>query len=133
MNPGDPTRELIRYPYSLPCLCCGFPTNHERGKHDICIICWWEDDGRPADDIHTVYRDANWHYSLHQARENFKHHGHKYDEGSGISFVEAPSSQRRQLMMYVRALGNATLSQRRSNLILSRLFEAEAANFRGHA
>ena len=34
--------------------CCAYPTLSTRGIHDICDLCWWEDDGQDdpnADDV----------------------------------------------------------------------------------
>jgi hypothetical protein len=28
------------------CPCCGYPTIDEKASYDICILCYWEDDGQ---------------------------------------------------------------------------------------
>ncbi|WP_328859368.1 CPCC family cysteine-rich protein [Streptomyces sp. NBC_00306] len=28
------------------CPCCGYVTLAERGSHEICAVCFWEDDGQ---------------------------------------------------------------------------------------
>ena len=31
------------------CPCCGYRTLPERGRYDLCPVCWWEDDGARTD------------------------------------------------------------------------------------
>ncbi|WP_084739547.1 CPCC family cysteine-rich protein [Frigidibacter mobilis] len=51
-------------PSLLPCPCCRFPTLSEHGIHEICRVCWWEDD-RQGDDCATeVWGGPNGMYSL---------------------------------------------------------------------
>lgn len=59
------------------CPCCGFYTLPQRGKWDICKVCFWEDDSEndefdsPASDqVHG----ANG-VSLREGRENFLNFG----------------------------------------------------------
>ncbi|WP_171099328.1 CPCC family cysteine-rich protein [Ruegeria sp. HKCCD7255] len=28
------------------CPCCRLPTLRERGNYEICMVCWWEDNGQ---------------------------------------------------------------------------------------
>jgi hypothetical protein len=59
------------------CPCCGYYTLSQRGKWEICDVCFWEDDSEndeydsPASD--KVY-GANG-VSLREARENFLEFG----------------------------------------------------------
>lgn len=82
------------------CPCCGYPTLPERGAFEICTICWWEDDG--TDDPATT--SQNGHYTLARARENYADHFDMYDTGKGIGVVANPSSERKTLLAYLKAI-----------------------------
>jgi hypothetical protein len=59
---------------SEACPCCGYLTLSERGAHEICGVCFWEDDGQAAnpDDV----RDGpNGRLSLTRAQENYRAFG----------------------------------------------------------
>jgi hypothetical protein len=71
------------------------------GDSEICIICWWEDDGQNDQSAGEVRGGPNSRYSLTQARRNFADHGQMYDEDHGIEVVEQPSAARRKLMNYL--------------------------------
>ena len=55
-----------------PCPCCGFVTLDERGKYDICSVCFWEDDGQDDHDADIVRGGPNGRLSLTEARVNFR-------------------------------------------------------------
>jgi hypothetical protein len=59
----------------LRCPCCGYLTLMERAAHEICHVCWWEDDGQ--DDPHADERwgGPNGSLTLAEARENFRRLG----------------------------------------------------------
>jgi hypothetical protein len=80
------------------CPCCRLPTLTERASYDICIVCWWEDDGQDDNNADIVFGGPNGSYSLTEARKNYAKHGHMYAEGDGISVVETPSKARRDLI-----------------------------------
>ena len=40
----------------LPCPCCRFPTLSESNAFEICLICWWEDDGQDDRDAREGHR-----------------------------------------------------------------------------
>lgn len=86
------------------CPCCRFPTLSERGGYDICIICWWEDDGQSDRNADKVRGGPNGSYSLTQARGNFADHGHMYAANQGIEEVERPSKARSDLVSYLRTI-----------------------------
>lgn len=94
----------MSFPRQALCPCCRFPTLNENGCCEICVICWWEDDGQCDDDADENRRGPNF-YSLTAARKNFANHGHMYDRGRGIERVEAPSAARRELLEYLQSLG----------------------------
>ena len=61
------------------CPCCGYATLPQRGRYDVCELCNWEDDGQDDPYADEVWGGPNSHYSLMQARENFKRHWIMYD------------------------------------------------------
>ena len=56
------------------CPCCGYKTLDEEppGTHDICKICFWEDDGYQYE--HPDEDGAN-HVSLKEAQQNYINFG----------------------------------------------------------
>lgn len=56
------------------CLICGYRTLHERGGFEICLVCYWEDDGE-YDDPTEIAGGSNGDLSLTSARENFRRIG----------------------------------------------------------
>jgi hypothetical protein len=50
----------------VPCQACGYPTLPEPGRHHICVVCHWEDDGstREQPDVRSL---ANHGLTLRQA------------------------------------------------------------------
>ncbi len=64
--------------YGLPaegiyyhCPCCGYPTLLTRGSFDVCVVCYWEDDGQDAHDKDRVRGGPNGILSLTMAIANF--------------------------------------------------------------
>lgn len=51
------------------CPVCGYLTLNERDSFDICIICFWEDDG--IDDYEKDFESGPNHMTLTEARNNF--------------------------------------------------------------
>ncbi|MFF5112200.1 CPCC family cysteine-rich protein [Streptosporangium sp. NPDC000509] len=60
-------------PYSCPC--CGFLTLEERGMHEVCPVCFWEDDGQDEHDADEVRGGPNYELSLIRGRRNFARFG----------------------------------------------------------
>jgi hypothetical protein len=58
-----------------PCPCCGYLTLDEgpTGTHDICKVCFWEDDAVQFHD--PDYEGGANRVSLNQARRNYREHG----------------------------------------------------------
>jgi hypothetical protein len=54
------------------CPCCRYPTLRERGSYEICILCFWEDDGQDDPAADQVWGGPNYDYSLTEARKNFR-------------------------------------------------------------
>jgi hypothetical protein len=80
------------------CPCCGYPTLVAWGVCDICLICWWEEDGTEAG-------GPNGSYSLAEARANFEDHGDmfRYD-ATRIPIAAEPSRERLALLQFIRGL-----------------------------
>jgi len=89
------------YPKKSLCPCCKFSTLDENGVFEICIICWWEDDGQNNANADIVLGGPNGEYSLLDARKNFSLHGHMYNEYEGIREVEKPSVHRKALISLI--------------------------------
>lgn len=53
------------------CPCCRYLTLEERGGHEICPVCFWEDDGQDQAEADVVRGGSNAELSLTQARSNF--------------------------------------------------------------
>lgn len=62
-----------RGPYRCPC--CRFLTLEERGGHDICPVCFWQDDGHDEAGKDRIRGGPNESLSLSQARANFQRFG----------------------------------------------------------
>jgi hypothetical protein len=62
-----------------PCPCCGFQTLDAPGKHEICILCNWEDEGLGEAEL-DERSGANHGYTLRDARRNFARRLNIYGE-----------------------------------------------------
>ena len=60
-------------PYACPC--CGYLTLDERGRHGICPVCFWEDDGQDEHAAGTIRGGPTHGLSRPQARDNFARTG----------------------------------------------------------
>lgn len=113
----------MNYPRQASCPCCLFPTLTENGAFEICVICWWEDDGQNGEDADDVRGGPNGRYSLTNARANFADHGHMYAKGQGIQAVERPTAERGELLEFLRSVG---LDPKRADFMrLGELLSAE--------
>jgi hypothetical protein len=74
------------------CPCCGYRTLDERGAYEICILCWWEDDGQGDDDADEVRGGPNGDLSLTAARANFRDHLTSYalDHDTRVGGADSP-------------------------------------------
>ena len=70
------------------CPCCDYYALKGRGRHEICPVCWWEDDGSDLGALDAV-SDAN-HISLRQARRNFERLGAA--DSAAVSLVPPASA-----------------------------------------
>jgi hypothetical protein len=58
--------------YLFECPCChSYSLTEPRGNHDICMVCWWHDDGTVEED---KVSGAN-HMTLKEAKQNFERLG----------------------------------------------------------
>lgn len=115
----------------LACPCCGYPTLSGRGDYEICLICWWEDDGQDDVDADEVFGGPNGPYSLTQARRNFADHFDMYDPGKGIGAVASPSPERKMLIAYLRTVrdGEAVYDERKLHALLRGWRDADRRRF----
>lgn len=76
--------------YEYVCPCCGYKTlaAEYRGSHEICPICFWEDDGVQFDD--PDFEGGANPMSLRQAQRNFQLLG--ACEEAMSSFVRQPAA-----------------------------------------
>lgn len=58
----------------IACPCCGYESLDANGEHEICEVCWWEDDGQDNDNAHIALGGANV-VSLLRGRINYLNHG----------------------------------------------------------
>jgi Cysteine-rich CPCC len=59
----------------LRCPCCGCLTLGDRGRYEICPVCFWEDDGQDDYDADIIRGGPNGTLSLTQARANYRWFG----------------------------------------------------------
>ncbi|WP_080662722.1 CPCC family cysteine-rich protein [Sinorhizobium meliloti] len=53
------------------CPCCKHRTLSARAEHEVCPVCFWEDDGQDDADADEVRGGPNGHLSLSAARANY--------------------------------------------------------------
>lgn len=82
------------------CPCCDYYVLAQHSRHEICPVCWWEDDGSNLGEIDAI-SSAN-HISLRQARANFANYGAA--DQAAVSLV-VPASARAGLRRETRACG----------------------------
>jgi len=88
----------------VDCPCCRYPMLSERAAYEICLICWWEDDGQDDANADRVLGGPNGRYSLTQARANFADHFDMYDVGKGVGAVANPTPERTAIVAYLRSV-----------------------------
>ena len=88
----------------VECPCCRYPTLGVRGAFEICLICWWEDDGQDDVDADKVVGGPNQTLSLTAARANFSNHFDCFEAGEGIGAVSNPTSERKAILAYLKAV-----------------------------
>jgi hypothetical protein len=76
-------------PYACPC--CGYLTLDGRGSHEICPVCFWNDDGQDDHDADEVRGAPNGALSLTQARRNFAQFGASSERR--LAHVRAPRDE----------------------------------------
>ena len=57
------------------CPCCKFRTLEELGVHEICPVCFWQDDGQDEHDAEVVRGGPNSDLSLRLAQANYARFG----------------------------------------------------------
>lgn len=53
------------------CPCCKHRTLSARAEHEVCPVCFWEDDGQDEDEADVVRGGPNGRLSLSAARANY--------------------------------------------------------------
>jgi hypothetical protein len=53
------------------CQCCGYRTLPEPPDHQICEVCFWQEDGQGDEDADMVLGGPNYDLSLTRARLNY--------------------------------------------------------------
>ncbi len=71
------------------CPCCDYYSLARRSAHDVCPVCYWEDDGTDLGDMDELSR-AN-HITLFDARHNFSAFG--ASDQAALSLVASPSER----------------------------------------
>lgn len=71
------------------CPCCGYKTmeHKEAEYHDICPVCYWEND--PVQNENEEYTGGSNEISLKKAKENYSSFGAISE--SAITFVRPPN------------------------------------------
>lgn len=82
-------------PMQLPlrCPCCGYKTLLDRGRFEICDVCYWEDDGQDDYDADVVRGGPNGPLSLSVARANYRQFG--ACEQRFVAHVRPPTAEER--------------------------------------
>lgn len=75
------------------CPCCGYRTLDAPGHYDICVVCWWEDDGQDNETADETWGGPNGDLSLSEARANFLLHGISDPPRDDLRAVQQPSSK----------------------------------------
>ena len=83
------------------CPCCDYYTLAERSAHEICQVCYWEDDGQDLGELDEV--SGPNHITLRQGRENFANIG--ASDQAAVSLV-VPASECAGLRRELRATYN---------------------------
>lgn len=89
-----------------PCPCCGFETLSNEITWDVCMLCYWEDDGQNDADADEPNYGPNGDLSLTDARANFLDHGHMYslEDGANIFALRYPTKERLDWVKYALAV-----------------------------
>lgn len=93
--------ELSAQSMGYTCPCCGYPTLSRRRIFEICLLCWWEDDGLDDEkDPGALNRRSEPNrMTLRQGRQNFEEHLHSRAAGDhgtpGMNDVGAIENNRR--------------------------------------
>jgi hypothetical protein len=74
---------------SAQCPCCDYFTLRDRGSHEVCPVCYWEDDGAGLEALDEV-SPLN-HITLRAARRNFERLG--ACDQAAVSLVASPEER----------------------------------------
>jgi hypothetical protein len=75
------------------CPCCSYRTLADRGRFEICSVCFWQDDGQDDIDADKVNGGPNSSLSLTEARQNYREFG--ACERRLLKYVRPPTAKER--------------------------------------
>lgn len=104
------------------CPCCGYPTLDEKASYEICILCNWEDDGQNDSNKDVVMGGPNAHYSLTEARENFKKYLVMYSPGRDMRTNGGDTEEERKLKKQIINLYES-ISKEKNTMELNKLYD----------
>lgn len=114
---------------TVACPCCGYPTLTEPAAYEICVICWWEDDGQGEAAADEVWGGPNGTVSLFAARANFRDHLTMYPPGGdtrvGRPDTKSEVSAKRSMIEAYERLRSALIPAERE-AARAAILEAEA-------
>lgn len=75
------------------CPCCGRKTLDSRGEFEICIICWWEDDGQDNKNADEIWGGPNYGVSLTEARYYYQTIGIYNPKQINLKKIQEPADK----------------------------------------
>jgi formylglycine-generating enzyme required for sulfatase activity len=79
------------------CPCCGYPTlEQELTPFQMCLLCWWEDDGQDDPHADEVWPGPNGGRSLTKARNWIDIHGLVWTRWNGAEYINDPERLKQQ-------------------------------------
>ena len=81
----------------IACPCCGSATLSARGCHEVCPVCFWEDDGQDNGDVDRR-RGGSAGVTLREGRINFARFGASVE--ADIEAVRRPSDEEVRLRRF---------------------------------
>ncbi|HLP51773.1 MAG TPA: CPCC family cysteine-rich protein [Chitinophagales bacterium] len=101
------------------CPCCYLPTLTERQGWNICLMCYWEDDGQDDHNADKVLGGPNHDYSLTEARANFCQYLISYRPSDSPGFengIKKAELKKQVIEKYNLAMTATTIKERKKLL-----------------
>ncbi|MEZ4310760.1 MAG: CPCC family cysteine-rich protein [Polyangiaceae bacterium] len=103
---------IVGEPASMEaCPCCGHRTLDARGQYDICVVCWWEDDGQDNQDADQTLGGPNDGINLSRARANFLIHGIYDPARDDLRALQEPPDKFAHARDFVLADGDSVVEE----------------------